>query len=876
MLHVYINGELCDIDITKKDILFKRVLLDPAKLNTEDIQRSYQIQLPKSEKNNRIFGFRNVEEVKGKFNGAFPAEVYINDVRILEGHFVLSKITEDAYIGNVGVLYQKSIKDIFGDRAMNQAGDWIINDFGAFKESIERYNAREDVPECIFPAVLYGLLPKVKRTYDNKYTDKDMWDNTVRLGMDDLMPSVNCLQMIKNIFDKEGYSIGGSAFGDRRLNELYVSYKNPVDYEPEWNYQKNGVIDLSVAYCNYSKFPIEKANYSIEPTIVHSNADINMYVTEIQSSVNSIVTINKDEGNNVIKTDVNVGGDTYTRHGIIVPKSGVYKIFFETNIELNTTKDDLTRAYVGDNWRYIWGSERYSTYFGNMNYEVKLLRDKGEGDFNLERQTVDRRYYSPTINQNRDFNIENPNNFPKYFPVSGKTMFIDPEQNSNLVCGIAFGMEENGVQFDGSDSSRRKCNPIVIKGGLSWNHENTNFTTAAARSDGYYRAIVNWLDNVIYLTSSKFKVECDLKEGIASMSDKYTAGGSVEVLVWLEKGERLTIADCSYYKTDKKGTTGHTTTARVIIEPYKRDEKWLADYLDGNGETVGVKIPYDKDNNDFFENKLNLTTFLPSDEKIDDWLDNFCKAFNLTLTQTGEKNFELNIKQTRQASLLSVIDVQAYQQHRTNSDLNLPPAYVLGFTLDDAEEGYEKDTNNPKGGGGKYETGVERGSNIEQNSNFSYCWYKQLYDSKAKELAELPVISDHEVWRLDDTRDYEEMQQKWFVNKRQRFWYRDSAIKLPGLGTGATLLATVRNELPGYSILDYQDKPLSILDNFFSLFINGDNSYTEIECFLTPEEYQRLPYSMVRFNGDLYYPAEINNYDPHGNRKASLKLIRKL
>lgn len=869
MINVYLNKMLCDIDIKRKDIVFKRMFLNPSSLNTEDRQRSYEIYLPKSPKNNRIFTFKNVEEVRGKFKNQYDAIVYINGLKVLEGKFILTKIDSKGYIGNLGVQLNKTTADIFKDRTMNQAGDWEIN-FGAFKESVEERNLAEN-PPCIFPYVLYGLIPKEKKTVENLYSAKNIWDDTVRLGMDDLPPSVNCLQMIRNIFEREGYNINGTAFGDERLSKLYVSYKNPADYEMVWNYARNGKIDLSVTYSNFRNENTRKAN--IEPTAIVNN----LHTTELLSAVNSKVDIKSDDGNNILKTNITDYNTSYTRYGIIVPCTAVYKIKLNTKIELDVSKGKLGEyadkrkkiRVVGANLE-----KGKNTYLGNALYEIKLIRDKNEGEFDLTKMVIDRGFYSPRINQNNNFDKSKTENFPKYFPQPGKTMFIDAEQNGRLVCGISFGKSESPVK-DGNEE-RSKCNPIAIKSGLSWNNENIEFTTAATKCNGYYQVYINEEGEIAYKQSNMYKVKMDSAEPYAEIEDNKTKGkGTIEMLMYLKKGERLSIVDqCSnvnYYLLDD-AATAHTVTVDLTIEPYKDNEDWLFSYLNETGGSIEDTIPY-KGDSDFLADHLNLTKFLPSDEKIDDWLSNFCKAFNLTLSQTGLKDFELNIKQVRQTSNKSVIDVKTHQNLRTNLDLNLPFSYALGFSIDEEEQGYYETNEN---GGGEYKTGVLSGKKLEQSSNFSYCWYKQLYDSDEKDFFKAPVISDHEVWKLESTRDYDEMQKKWYVSKPQRFWYKDGVIEVSGFREGTLKVAKVKNELSNNIKLDYHNETFSILRNFYTLFVDSDNCYTEIECYLTPDEYAKLPYSLVRFNGDLYYPAEIDNYDPYGNRRAKLKLIRKI
>jgi hypothetical protein len=76
--------------------------------------------------------------------------------------------------------------------------------------------------------------------------------------------------------------------------------------------------------------------------------------------------------------------------------------------------------------------------------------------------------------------------------------------------------------------------------------------------------------------------------------------------------------------------------------------------------------------------------------------------------------------------------------------------------------------------------------------------------------------------------------------------------------------------------LNYKNQPDTLLRSFFSIVATNESHYTEIECFLSPEEYEQLDGSTtVQFNGDLYYVAAIEGYDPLGMNKTKLKLIKK-
>lgn len=77
--------------------------------------------------------------------------------------------------------------------------------------------------------------------------------------------------------------------------------------------------------------------------------------------------------------------------------------------------------------------------------------------------------------------------------------------------------------------------------------------------------------------------------------------------------------------------------------------------------------------------------------------------------------------------------------------------------------------------------------------------------------------------------------------------------------------------------LDYKNKSNSILTTYFTVVASNDTNYTEIECYLTPDEYDRLDGSnLVKWNGDLYYISSIEGYDITEKNKTKLKLIRKM
>lgn len=368
----------------------------------------------------------------------------------------------------------------------------------------------------------------------------------------------------------------------------------------------------------------------------------------------------------------------------------------------------------------------------------------------------------------------------------------------------------------------------------------------------------------------------------AGADGNWYAQGEINTVVWLEAGELLTVASVSSegrYRRDGMhstfGWTSHEVYYDLDVQPFRTDPEWLKVSLQGSGTEA---MDWD-DAPNFDTDSINLVGFLNADMKTDEFIDNFCKAFNLRLSQIDLNTFSLDVKQSKTAvsSRFVNLDKIASVKDRENTPLGLPSIYKLGFTVDVEERGYVETGDN---GGGEYETGTVEGSVVEQKSTFSYNWLKNItkVESGGNIILPLPIISKDEVW--NDAMPYPEAMRKRYTDLAYRFWYYDGLLNSAGATftfNGAALqLARVSNRI-ATSILNYKNLPFTILDNYFTVLINGSSHYTELEGYLTAAMYAQLDGSlMAMFNGDLYFIAELGGYDPTGRNKTNIKLIRKL
>ena len=502
-IELYINEVLTDTG-DGFSVRLNRQLINPAELNTKDAQFSFSITIPTTANNNKALDFANVEEVKGKFNKEYRAQLVVNSVRIFVGLFRLSEVSAKGYKGNLYIPAVKSIKDIFGDVNLNQIAPYRIP-FTDFASSITAINnaALSSPQMAIFPYVLYGLLPKVPIDKNaNNYSARDVWDASVRYNMQDVPPSINPLLMLKHLFNSNGYELGGSAFNDPKLTQLYQSYKNSTDYVQPWNYGHHARIELSGTWSSTRNKRAGDAFQFERGVNQSSDRGYNIYSADLFDAVNSSVDVNNDPGGNVIQKLVNDNDAvTWSQTQVRIPTSGFYKVRFIAGVTV----------YSNSNWRstdpktgvqHVSGDgDKHVNHFGRRVYEVKLLRDRKSGDFGLSGAKLDGGFYETNQPQNGVFDEVNiPKHFPQV-PSTGQLNLIDPLQNRKFVLGFGFGSRDgynNALlpQFRGNidnhfynpqDTALSLAQMQAAKPGLSWDASETEPNRIGIKNVGYWK-----------------------------------------------------------------------------------------------------------------------------------------------------------------------------------------------------------------------------------------------------------------------------------------------------------------------------------------------------------------------------------------------------
>lgn len=479
-------------------IRLNRQIINPAELNTKDAQYSFSINLPPAGVVHEALGFIHIEETRNKFNKVHTATYIVNGLVIFEGLLRLTYIGADGYKGNLYKPAAKTVKDIFGDLALNQLPEYRIP-FADFATSVTAINetARTGLPFAIFPFALYGVLPKVPLNKDaNNYSARELWDDTVYIGMQDVPPSINLMQLMRHIFEGQGYSLQGSAFDDEKLARVYMSYKNAAEYVQPWNYGYHAKISVNGEWSSFEN--AREGNVgSLEKGVNQSYDQLGfaVYSADLLDAVNAKITVTEDTGGNVLYKEIqDNSGAVWAQGQIRIPVSGFYKVRLVSSIRVDQTENSRqTNSATGV--QHISGRSSNTTNdFGGNMYEVKLLRDRKQADFGLTGAKIDGRFYYDNLPQNKIFDGEN---VPKYFPqvtADGQKILVDLAQNKNILLGAHFG---NNAQAGRSDSDQFK-NPkdssgltpsiLAAKPALSWNaQEDTERTLLAIPNTGYWK-----------------------------------------------------------------------------------------------------------------------------------------------------------------------------------------------------------------------------------------------------------------------------------------------------------------------------------------------------------------------------------------------------
>ena len=345
MIELYIDGKLVDLEDSVGILLQKEFETDDSNI-VEDVEFSYQIELPITDRNKVIFGFAETFDVQGKFNRTFDARLVADGLSLLEGKLKLSEISFESYKGNLYSPKKSSVSDVLGDRMLSGITPHYVmmsslEDFRKVNNYVANLDD-SDIPQMqyrdrhvCFPYVLYGVPFNVSEVaQENEYDlyTQDLEFGSHRIWSDNVFPAFNVLSVLQDVFATEGYRVIGNIFDDVKFKDLYQTMQYSYS-----DYKKMRQVPYYLEFnCNYSNYRNGNIPYSLQvatlwsdDVVFESNNDRETDGTYkagvdcplVAESDNSTITIVKNDQHIMVK------GSSSEGYSITVPQSGWYRFY---------------------------------------------------------------------------------------------------------------------------------------------------------------------------------------------------------------------------------------------------------------------------------------------------------------------------------------------------------------------------------------------------------------------------------------------------------------------------------------------------------------------------------------------------------------------
>jgi hypothetical protein len=494
-IELWVNGKMVELeDQDSLGIRLNAVLFNPTKVTTTKSEYSFSFDVPSTPNNDRIFNYANNLSRLNKFHGRYTAKVVADGDEIFNGSMIIEKYdaSKKMYSCNLVNVKTNTLEDIFKEKKLTDY-KWMIDYSGA--TTINAVN-NDMSSKYYFPFLSYGVFQKDYVSSDqvgNTYTSKFLIDKYCKFYHSSFFPSINVSEEIRQLFEKEGYTVNGSLFTDPWLSNVYSSVNlndeqvpmynvgNPlfgkVDISFHWDNKSSvlsdgtttskigngGIVqDLSYPFYRVDGRMTDLSQFHGDTSIVYNFDKILLYGM-LDSKNNKSVTVTSNTKSYMYDPNEMV---------IVIPTDGWYKITFECrNIKL----DKSTTTFKAKQWNATYNSKdafekREMTItkdsFDTCPLEIQLVKNYDnnveliKGDTNIVYETGNPNDKTYTIKGNgytgstQDNRYEWRTSFP-HQELQGAT---SPTKTDNIVTTVisnqnsGFGNQSLGGGFNGGGS----------------------------------------------------------------------------------------------------------------------------------------------------------------------------------------------------------------------------------------------------------------------------------------------------------------------------------------------------------------------------------------------------------------------------------------
>lgn len=937
-VNIFINDERADIfSQDSLNLRFNNTFADPSKISTIQTEYTFSFTLPITKTNEKIFDYANILSKRNKFNKRFKTHVNVDGILIFDGELILQSITKEGYKCNLYINRLNTIDKIFGDTTLNQITNWKI----AYNqnETINNINSIQDInydnADVFFPLVSYGMFQK-KQTSNETYTSKHLIDDYATLYNENFYPSHNLLKLVEKCFEHKGYTVDGDIFDDEVLKRIYISTNLADGQDPLYNYGYNnmGKVEFSFEWTNYDKVlsgTSAKQEYIFRAaTSIDADLDVPKFsvgagtdgITYANWTTNNVYDIWSSQliKNIQFQTPNNI---LWRENRIVAPTNGFYKIKLE--LDYNIDQSEQFNRYIykrptlrGDVIRETIESGTTWT-FDDFYTEFQLVRNSEDGMDckNIVPDAVDSLSANTEYNKHSAYPHEKPEKYTLstesdpypygYIPQNYKTLNYDPSVNKNFLMGCT--------------TSGAYTYTSVIKNGRSWDATCADSTMSRTNSEPYWGVKVEpKTDEEIQSTfrGRVWKPVPELTSGdnvygtntlpnaTSTITRTSTSAHTViEAIVYLQKNDMVQLkmlerqwlnvaaedSDDSSSRTSTR-RNGYQTDAKINLKGKIMFECFSPD-------NIGITSDeFNWLNESRFPKELDLAEFLPSDEKMSDFINNFIKEFNLSYQQDG-KHISIN-KQKIDLNVKNAVDLtnRVSDDEIEISAIDYPSQMSVEYTISEGERGFyisaERNATDEQMLSNNWKDYADRGYDVIQiiddeyatesklTTKTSFNWFEDFtiaQNGQNKKIS-IPIIAKDE-WMIDGYKDAEFMKNDGY-NLKRRYWYPSNLtqayVNLNGDENRKTFIKlttdTYDNVNLSYKIGDGTNDTL--LTRFFNIFFDADTNYVQFECYLSTMEYVQIKNgSNILIDDDVYIPIELQGYDASGKNKTQIKCIKK-
>ena len=785
-IELFINKEQIELKDQKSlNIRLNNKLFDPTTVATNQSEYSYSFEIPSTPNNDKVLDYANNLSKLNKFHARYDCQVYGDGDLIFDGSLTIRSYNakDKMYTCNLVSIKVNDLDEIFGDAVLTDV-PWMVDFDGV--TTINTVNA-DPSTKYWFPLMSYGVFPKDPLVVDaygvqNDYSSKFVIDNTNRFYISSFYPSLNVLEELKKCFEWKGYKVGGTAFNDPVLGNIYTSTNLTDEQDPTYNVgnQKFGKLKMEISWSGSSTLPTSSSTTPASAItwfqqdlkfpyfrIGGGDVDLNTGYQEQAKWNLSEVFINPILREGTITTSADTTMWMPRRASVVIPADGFYKV------TLTATTDLLqTNKITAKQWIRTWNDdteamnlkavEGYPEFTPDLKIstpiEIQLVRNYDE---NLELIKGKRNIAVNDGNPDHltECNVGRYSNFQNYttcYPHEAlgggaqswlqvpptKTDPIADSTTRKADCAVGYVYKDDTPMcYD------KVVSPIFIAGCTTMGNKEGGGCCAFLKDGRSWSSTVTAAEEAFYLQNGYDKIDIDAawqtsvsssnlnKNDLPNIPNcqhvQFTTWSMDRVrgMVYLKKGDILELfavrrgywgTDGNPVSYDCKATIGLTIEAAS-----PRNKSYLQQH--GYKWTDGTEFP----------TQLNLMNFTNKETKVSDWIKSITDAFNLSLEMKRDsieinlnKGFKKNIKEAVS------IDDRTQDSEATSEYISYPKQMAVKFKIDTDEHGFYESVPQGKlnledwknyGDSGytiiKLNDDAYETSKSEKSLQYSYTWY---------------------------------------------------------------------------------------------------------------------------------------------------------